>query len=173
MVFLGTIGLLIMSGTTAHSDDPPLPTLQQIPPTWSRILIPSDRFRPALSGGQAVLDIETGLVWQRAPDAIPRDWPTAVSHCYTLEAGGRKGWRLPTIEQLASQVDPTREGPALTKPTPYRNVQKAAYWTATTVATTPSDAWFVGFEDGFVGSSIKGEEAFVWCVRGGDGYDGR
>ena len=170
LVVLGVATMGLASGPVAYSLPPP-PGLEEIPPTWSRFLDPADRSQPALSGARAVLDKETGLVWERAPSATPMDWRTAVSYCYTLEAGGRKGWRLPTVEQLASNVDPTRTSPALTKPTPYRNVRSAAYWTATTVDAIATDAWFVSFRDGLVDHAFKGDEALVWCVRGPQGYN--
>jgi len=80
-------------------------------------------------GGEAVLDKETGLVWERSWDqasylelgkmpvlrAYPKTpfWalglPVAggfgmASYCYQKQVGGRKGWRLPTIEVLLSLV---------------------------------------------------------------------
>ena len=60
-----------------------------------------------------VLDRETGLVWQRTVSAVSVDWFTAISYCYTTTAGGRKGWRLPAVEELASLVDSTQTNPSL------------------------------------------------------------
>ena len=48
-----------------------LEKLEQIPPVWSQILPASERFELVLDG-KAVLDKETGLVWERTPEGSPR-----------------------------------------------------------------------------------------------------
>ena len=63
---------------------------------------------------EAVLDRETQLVWERAPqDPSPGfrgTFAQAVADCYARIAGGRMGWRLPTVEELTSLLveTPTR-----------------------------------------------------------------
>jgi hypothetical protein len=42
-------------------------TLDEVPPTWSQTLPTAVRF-VAVLGGAAILDRETGLVWESAPD---------------------------------------------------------------------------------------------------------
>ena len=41
-----------------------------------------------------VLDKETGLVWDRSPSTVARNWYTATLNCYSQCKGERKGWRL-------------------------------------------------------------------------------
>jgi hypothetical protein len=126
----------------------------------------------------AVLDKETGLVWEQSPDAGTFIWFRAQVHCYELEVGGRKGWRLPTIEQLASLVDSTQSNPALPSGHPFANVQSTAYWSATTLAGQNAGAWFVDFHLGNVSFGLGGvlgnkdDALHAWCVRGEQGYDG-
>ncbi|HKA41023.1 MAG TPA: DUF1566 domain-containing protein [Burkholderiales bacterium] len=55
---------------------------------------------------EAVLDRETGLVWQRSPVGHGR-WNVASSQCLLAKTGGRVGWRLPTVNELASLLDPS------------------------------------------------------------------
>jgi hypothetical protein len=57
-------------------------------------------------GDAAVLDKETGLVWEKSPSLDTFTWDFAVYHCATLSAGGGAGWRLPGISGLMSLVDP-------------------------------------------------------------------
>ena len=71
-------------------------------------------------------------------------WGDAISHCYRLEVGGRRGWRLPTIEELASLVDTSQPAPTLPAGNPFSNVQSFVYWSATTTHNT-SVAWNVNF----------------------------
>ena len=136
-------------------------------------------------GGAAVLDNETGLVWEQGPSIETFCWTIsasspcvgatglvdALSHCYQLEVGGRKGWRVPTIEELASLVDTSQ--PSLTLPADHPfDVQATPHWSATTNASDASRAWAVGFSTGLVFNPVKTATREVWCVRGGQGIDG-
>jgi len=126
-----------------------------------------------------VLDKETNLVWERSPAVLPTsDWGEAVTHCYQLEVGNRKGWRLPTIEELATLIDTTHllVPPALPSNHPFDIPEGSGfYWSATTCIATgcTNHAWRVGIHDGAVGVETKADADFrAWCVRGGHGYDG-
>jgi len=153
-------------------------------PSWDQQLPASTRF-VVLSNwaSAAVLDRETGLVWERSPDIAggPNNngiyvWTVAQAHCNGLKTGGRLGWRLPTLQELASLVDPTVPFPGIALPTghPFSNVlQQLGYWSGTTDATNSGFAWVVGFsEGGGVGGLLKSfASARAWCVRGGQGVD--
>jgi hypothetical protein len=111
-------------------------------------------------------------VWDKSPDTTPRIWTEACAHCYQKEVGGRKGWRLPTIEELASLVDKSvTTSPKLPEGHPFIGVQSGFYWSSSTYASGTSYAWGVVFNDGSVGYSDKGGGLYVWCVRGGYGHD--
>jgi Protein of unknown function (DUF1566) len=124
-------------------------------------------------GNLAVLDNETGRVWQRRPSTDTFDWNGAQSRCNRLIVGNRQGWRLPTIQELASLVDPSRSNPALPRNHPFINVQlQSFYWSATTNASSTNRAWAVDFESGQPPfEDPKGSTNFAWCVRGGQGVD--
>ena len=121
---------------------------------------------------QAVLDRETGLVWEKSPSANTFTWLDAQGHCNRLSMGGRVGWRLPTLQDLASLKDPNAAPiPLLPAGHPFTNVQASAYWSATTSAASSSDAWGVDFSIPGAGFGNKSGSFFVWCVRGGQGVD--
>ncbi len=168
------VAILSLSGFTfagnLEPSAPPAPTmktLDEIPPTWSQNLPAADRFELVLYG-EAVLDKETGLVWEQSPDTTARSWLASLTHCFQRGVGGRKGWHLPTIEQLASLGDITQSNPALPSGNPFsNNVQSAWYWSSTTYANDTTDAWFVSFNSGFVLNVGKASLIYVWCVRGG------
>ena len=147
-------------------------TLDEIPPTWSQILPASTRF-VLVMGGVAVLDKETGLVWERTPDFHLIEWLDAQVHCNTLTVGNRKGWRLPTIQELASLVDPSVAPPGPTLPSghPFSGLT-SPYLSATTSGNVSTFVWAVDFTNGNVINNVnKSSEVFVWCVRGGQGVD--
>ena len=125
------------------------------------------------SGGAAVLDRETGLVWEQSPSTSQFTWENAQIHCMSLNAGNRGGWHLPTVQELRSLVDPSQSNPALPAGHPFTGVQSSNYWSATTRAGFTDFAWSVNF---FTGDVPPGDKSlislFVWCVRGGQGIDG-
>lgn len=173
---LSIAGDLEPSGAPA----PTMKTLDEIPPTWSQILPASERFvslrepctqLPCIIKYWGVLDKETGLVWEKSPSTTTYTWDDAMYHCYNLEVGKRKGWHLPTIEQLASLVD-TDNNPTLPTGHPFTGVQSSDYWSSTTSAYDTSHAWDVYFYYGYVRSRHKtAEHLYVWCVRGGPSLD--
>jgi hypothetical protein len=122
---------------------------------------------------EAVLDRETGLVWEKSPTGS-LDWEGAQnSTCNIKAVGNRKGWRLPTTQELASLMDPSvlSPGPMLPAGHPFTGVQSSYYWSATVSATGAGRAWAVSFGNGDVGTGNESNTFFVWCVRGGQGPD--
>ena len=141
-------------------------------PTWHQILPASERFVLVLNNNEAVLDKETGLVWERQPEGSTYVWKYAVLHCVHLTVGGRKGWHLPTVEQLSSLIDPTETGPSLPVGHPFI-ITNGAYWTITTVITTNNQyAWDLQIGNGLTYSDDKASSFNAWCVRGGQSHDG-
>ncbi len=187
------VAFFSLNGVTFAGDlepaKPPAPTmktLDEIPPTWSQILTIDKRFKKVLNNGAGVLDNETGLVWERSPsktggdnDDGKRKWWQAHYHCLDKVVGGRKGWYVPSIEQLASLVDTTQTNPAL--PDLYEFIFVATniktdrpYWSATTDIIYTVGAWAVDFYDGEIESDWHktDNKLYVWCVRGSHGIDG-
>jgi hypothetical protein len=142
-------------------------------PSWDQTLPASTRFIDLTNMPGAVLDRETGLVWEKAPSTTPFTWIDASKHCVPLSLGGRKGWRLPTIEELASLIDPTvaAPGPKLPAGHPFTVQSLDFYWSATTFAPNASGAWNVLFINGDVDFLDKSNTLLAWCVRGGQGRD--
>ena len=145
-------------------------------PSWDQTLPASTRFIVLTNmNSDAVLDRETGLVWEQSPSTSTLDWVDASTYCVQLSTGGRKGWRLPTIQDLASLIDPTVPPPGPTLPSghPFGNVSTShAYWSATTFAFNVANAWYVFFGNGNVlNRDMSSLNVLAWCVRGGPGVD--
>jgi hypothetical protein len=165
--------------------------------SWSR-KIPNARERFEVLhqfNDEAVLDRETQLVWERAPrDPFPGfrgTFAQAVADCYARLAGGRMGWRLPTVEELTSLLveTPTRNPDviraALPQGHPFIGIRsgnrfESAYWSITAGFFTPS-AGGPSFGGRFTVAVNEPEVSTValdtnleavnsnWCVRGPGG----
>ncbi len=157
-------------------------------PSWANrldgLVGQAHRFKLVM-GGEAVLDRETGLVWEQSPDTEEYFFNSSAAaldprtHCGRRVTGGRAGWRLPTIGELASLVDPGNPSgnPDLPDGHPFANVQAADYWSAS-VKSQPNTSinlnpWYVDFEASddlyvhFTNANAGTRPAFAWCVRGG------
>jgi len=167
---------------------PPGPTmksLDEIAPTWSQQLdssngepdgCNSDRFKCVLND-EAVLDMETGLVWQRSVDfATNRRWEEMFLACLGADTGGRGGWRLPNAEEFLSLVDHSTGLAGLPTSHPFVGILDIqCHHTATTDLTDTEDVWGFGCAglNGVSGCGIcqlnKPDIKPMWCVRGGRG----
>jgi len=146
---------------------PRMKPLDKVQPTWSQKLPAEKRFVLVLDGA-AVLDRETGLVWERSPDTTERTWNDAIVDCYNKGVGGRKGWRLPTVAELESLIDTTQSNLIkLPSGHPFLNVQSGYYWSSTEYAGNPDSAWTVKMLNGYVYTNGKIGSYYVWPVRGG------
>jgi hypothetical protein len=126
---------------------------------------------------EAVLDRETGLVWERRPSTNAMAWPNARLFCAQKAVGGRGGWRLPAFSELASLVDPRVTSGTVLLPTghPFLDVQPDKYWSATRFADQPGFAIAVFFSSSGGTAPIlvtdantgPGTSGLAWAVRGG------
>jgi hypothetical protein len=116
----------------------------------------------------AVLDKETGLVWELSPHVAAVTWNEARTTCVNRVIGGQKRWRLPAPSEMRSLVGPAVDapGPNLPPGHPFLNVQPTAYWTVVPEANQPSYARYVDAFLGNVLSLIKIYTFPVWCVQG-------
>ena len=125
-------------------------------------------------GSNAVLDRETGLVWERSPATTIQTWNLARSHCTDRKTGGRMGWRLPSVHELGSLVDPSVPFFTVALPSghPFTILDSFTYWSATTNAEDTSRAWVMSIFNPSSSHADKGLSRFpVWCVRGGMNAD--
>ncbi|RCW71604.1 DUF1566 domain-containing protein [Pseudorhodoferax soli] len=150
-------------------------------PSWDQTLPAASRFIVLSNfASQAVLDRETGLVWERTPSTDRFDQtlpPTLVfggihaeEHCLDLRTGGRMGWRLPSAAELASLIDPTRSAPALPAGHPFDIGTSQSFWTSSRYYPERFAVAhrIVNIFNGVTGA-VDGTTTTqpVWCVRGG------
>jgi hypothetical protein len=142
-------------------------------PSWDQKLTTNRFVILANWNNEAVLDRETGLVWERAPTLIDMNWFAASERCVNLTVGGRQGWRLPSVQELASLVDPTvNTSPRLPAGHPFGPLASLFWWSSTTYSGGANDAWYGSFATfGPNGPQSKGSGLYTWCVRGGQSAD--
>ena len=121
---------------------------------------------------EAVLDKETQLVWQRTPSS-GGIWVHSVRTCANATTGGRRGWRLPTVDELSSLLmpEPNQLSGILPFGHPFLGLSTSdGYWTSTRV---PGKAFKVGLTTGLDGQYVYEDTPDTntpgrgWCVRGG------
>jgi len=196
LALLAVLALLAGDVRGGPLDPPgdPAPTgrpLDELYGSWSRTL-PADDGEPGPSPPAGcnssrfqcvfddigVLDLETGLVWERFPNNSSIPWAAAESSCAGQFSGGRSGWRLPTIEEFNSLIDPNAQAaPFLPEGHPFVGASPdVGYWTATTYSLDASLAR-VSYLDLSGGNGPKfsansNDWRLYWCVRGGQGFLG-
>lgn len=75
---------------------------------------PAQRWEVVYGGG-AVVDKESGLIWQRQPGTAKVMWPQASDICVKLGVPNtltpHRGWRLPTVQELTTLAPLTQQSP--------------------------------------------------------------
>jgi len=187
-VAVGALGAFIAAGGPADAqisqNGPYYAT-----PSWDQKLPASTRFIVLTDwNSAAVLDRETGLVWERAPGGpgnpfiSPVPWvgpagifplKNALGFCRAAHIGDRFGWRLPTEEELSTLVDPTiNTEPNLPPGNPFQGVSTLngdIFWTASQFESDDTLAYAVSFDPQGIPPVLfpKTDSFRTWCVRGG------
>ena len=182
LILATAAGYWVTQAGSLEPTGPPAPTMQtlaELQPNWNREITTPARFELVL-GDAAVLDHETGLVWEAAPQSAFDDWFNAAIHCTVRQVGNRLGWRLPTIEELMSLIEPGGGSSPLLPPghpftLPGLNPPPGdQYWSISTYPDPTGDtgrSWRVSFLSGLMSADYKTQQARAWCVRGGFGHD--
>jgi hypothetical protein len=100
----------------------------------------------------------------------PKPWQEAVKFCQDLEIGNRKGWRLPTKEELITILDTSQSNPALPDGHPFENYPgpgKPGCWTGTTYEGNSNGAYYISFNSGAVRDELKIFDLQIWPVLSG------
>ena len=133
--------------------------------------------------------LNTGLMWEKlSDDGSIHDqdqaylWAAAfagkIASLNSSGFAGHSDWRLPNIRELRSIVNYFKQSPAIS------NVFNAGcsgictvldcsctvssnYWSSSSNANNPSNAWNVNFNDGHHNANNKTNNNYVRAVRGG------
>ena len=165
----------------SNAPAPSMKSLAELPPAWDRSLSASgadpcntERFL-CVGGSTAVLDRQTGLVWERTVGSSNVTWVNALNTCVGRFAGNRKGWRVPTVSELRSLIDDSQSSPALPAGHPFNlgTATADSFWTVTTDVQVGQggNAWAVSMANGAGSIDTKGIGKKLWCVRGGSRFE--
>lgn len=144
-------------------------TLDEVTPTWSRTISGPERFQLVM-GGAGVLDLETGLVWEQTPNGTFVTHGAAMTTAINKNVGGRKGWRLPTLDELMTLIDMTQTSPRLPAGHPFGLPQPSgwqSFWTNTKVYFDGNRIWEVDLLTGNAVDTTTINLGQAWLVRGG------
>ena len=200
MRFFGVLALLCAISTASYAagntNQAVRAEAERKPPLWTifrdgraksvpwKLHVPNPRFATYDNNTRfdqsddLVWDGETGLLWERMPTGDLKTFDQARIYCFSRVLGGRLGARLPTLEELASLVDPTQSNPALPAAHPFNldNLASTASHQSSTTAVEggfPPEIFYVKLQtNGEIGIQTKASVRHAWCVRGGVGYDG-
>jgi len=127
---------------------------------------PAGRYTYPAAG--TVYDTKTKLTWQQTAPSATYAWADAKTYCAGLGATlGGTGWRLPTIKELQTIVDETRQQGSSMDPTAFPGAPSGIFWSSSLVAGPPSPtrAWFIGFGSGTTNPGTFDASFDVRCVR--------
>jgi len=99
------------------------------------------------------------LLWTKTPDSQTFSWTSALRHCQELKYNNVKGWRLPSINELASILDYSAEVPAAEFSGAYY------FWSSTTYVGSKNKAWKIYTLDGRIENAGKTQATHVICVK--------
>ena len=134
----------------------------------------SPRFTDNADG--TVTDNQTGLIWLKDANCFgPRTWYDALSDSNGLSSGlcgltdgsSAGDWRLPNYKELMSLPEAENYSPSLPSGHPFTNVQSSSYWSSTTWLFETDAAILVGMNLIGLGYYHKGNDRYLWLVRGG------
>jgi len=101
------------------------------------------------NGDGTVTDSATELVWQKSGSETYIVFPEAQEYIKQMNAerfGGNKGWRLPTVEEFISLLEPEKQSNDL-HISPIFHKKQCWCWTAD--RRSPVSGWHVNFDRGY------------------------
>lgn len=113
-----------------------------------------------------VIDLVTGLMWQRSLETKNATFEDARRYCNRLMLAGYDDWRLPSRIELVSLIDVSRSLPSIS-PAAFPKTPSDWFWTSSVASDGPTAAWYVYFYFGYPKTDEMTNRFGVRCVRGG------
>ncbi|AUR52607.1 DUF1566 domain-containing protein [Aquella oligotrophica] len=190
------LGLFFISGNVLAASIAKVPATGEtggVTGSGSGVAWPTTRF---VVSGDCVTDNLTGLMWPKngiigfeateggGPISQPNyantdptlnnlSWANATIAISNMNSAfiklcGYSDWRLPNKVELKSLVNYGNSNPANWLIVQgFSSVQADNYWSSSSYAPNTNFAWYVYFNDGYVGADDKTGNGYVWPVRAG------
>ncbi|MCP4367390.1 MAG: DUF1566 domain-containing protein [Deltaproteobacteria bacterium] len=107
-----------------------------------------DYIREAFNGGRVVTDIATGLMWHQSGSEKFNNWDEAMDWVNKLNYAGFRDWRLPTVEEVISLLEPECDKKVKMFIHKYFDTKQIRIWTGDTEKKTEK-VWYVHFKKSF------------------------
>jgi len=126
-----------------------------------------DRF---FTQDDVVLDKHSGLMWTKSASLsdLSMTWQEALGFIKELNDSklyGHSDWKLPNRKELFSLMSHETINPSLPAAHPFIEVFTGYYWTSTSCARLPNQAWYVHLGGARVFKGMKYRSHMVWPVR--------
>jgi hypothetical protein len=118
---------------------------------------PANHYTVTGSGVAAVVkDNYTGLTWQQSYSASRMAFTAAADYCKSQTTGGLSGWRVPTLNELASTVNEALVAPAINRtvfPSTNGSCDPDGWFWAAEASKVGGDGWGLSYCDGYTGAN--------------------
>jgi hypothetical protein len=119
---------------------------------------------------ETVIDTQSGLMWIRDASLLtfPLSWSEAFPAIKAFNFSalyGHNDWKLPNRKELFSLMSHCAINPSLPDYHPFTNVFAGYYWTSSTCARLPDQAWYIHLGGARVFKGMKHGSYMVWPVR--------
>jgi hypothetical protein len=136
-------------------------------------------------GNGTVTHNKTGLMWKQCVEglsgaacasgaATEKTWSNALAAAESASFAGFTDWRLPNLKELHSIVETCGYKPAINQnmfPAMPAPAYGSVFWSASTDASSPANAWVFVFGNGGGVGTTKASLIFSRLVRGGQAFD--
>lgn len=112
----------------------------------------------------AVIDKNTGLMWQRDHASSGMGWVQALQYCEGLTTDGYTDWRLPNMKELLTLVDESAASPAIDADA-FPGTPASWFWSSSAYPYWAFYAYDVDFAAGDLSAYTHTTVNYVRCVR--------
>lgn len=125
---------------------------------------------------ETVIDTKTGLMWTQNASLFdfPLSWNEALDTIKELNHSdfyGYRDWKLPNRKELFSLISHETINPSIPVGHPFTNIFTGYYWTSSSCARLPNQAWYIHLGGARVFKGMKYGSYMVWPVRIAENYD--